>query len=249
MSERTWLYLKIYPGSLVQLDRVIVTVALRIVHENAVEIERWHYLRFVDGDGPHVRFRCLINLDAADAIVSNLGRLEKQAGPQARIDVGYYDPEVRKWGRGYDLSLAEVQFQLASECAAMLISSRTSQRIRRAACEFAFTSICEVLLLDQNSKVAFFETHARWWLGSADLRAAAARVPMPRSEHVPKAFVVAVQDLVCDFRFWCQRHSNPERLVYFAHHLIHLLNNRLGLSPAEEGELAASLWNRVQLSG
>ncbi|WP_434315434.1 thiopeptide-type bacteriocin biosynthesis protein [Leifsonia sp. P73] len=247
MTDLTWLYAKIYPGSLAQLDRVITTTVMRIVRDNEACIDRWHFLRFIDTEGPHIRFRCLIDDDVADSIVASFGNLEEHLGSQARIDLAYYDPEVGKWGAGEDLRLAEVQFQRASECAAVLLESRPSRRMRWAACERLFTAISDVLPLDGISKVSLFETHARWWLGSTDLVSAAAQAPNAPSAQIPPAFLVGVERLVGDFGLWERRHSRPERLAYLAHQLIHLSINRIGLAPAEEGTLAASLWSRNQV--
>jgi thiopeptide-type bacteriocin biosynthesis protein len=244
MSDQTWLYLKIYPGSLDHLDRAVATTVLRIVRDYRVGIDRWHFLRFIDTEGPHLRFRCLIDEGAADSIVAGLRQLEEQIGSQARIELAYYEPEVGKWGAGADLRLAEMQFQHASECAALLLESRPSPRIRWAAGELVFTAMCDVLPLDEKSKVSLFETHARWWLGSSDLVAAATRAPDARPGQTPRAFLVGVEHMVGDFRLWSTRHSRPDRLAYFAHQLIHLSLNRIGLAPAQEGELAAALWRR-----
>ncbi|MEN2741760.1 thiopeptide-type bacteriocin biosynthesis protein [Microbacterium sp. X-17] len=246
MTDLTWLYAKIYPGSLSQLDRVITTMVMRIVRDNDACIDRWHFLRFIDTDGPHIRLRCLIDDDVADSIVASFGDLEEHLGSHARIDVAYYDPEVGKWGTGEDLRLAEVQFQRASECAATLLESRPSRRMRWAACERVFTAMFDVLPLEGISKASLFETHARWWLGSMDLVSAATQAPNTPSSQIPQAFLLGVEQLVDDFGLWSQRHSRPERLAYLAHQLIHLSINRIGLTPAEEGTLAASLWSREQ---
>lgn len=244
MSDLTWLYLKIFPRSPRELDGVVAVVVSALVGEYADEIERWHFLRFVDEAGPHIRLRCLIGLDAADEIVEGLPRYGNLMETRARIEVGYYDPEVRKWGLGGDLQLAEDQFQLASEAAVAFFESRVREHARWEACELAFASIADRLHLDEASRAGFFETHARWWLGPVDLVAAADRAPKRRSPP-PPAFVDGLAELVVDFEGWNHRHSSPERLVYFAHHLIHLSVNRIGLDPKREGELAALLWRKA----
>ncbi|MFI8456044.1 thiopeptide-type bacteriocin biosynthesis protein [Kitasatospora sp. NPDC085464] len=188
-DQRTWLYLKLYPGHLDLLDAALTEVVAPLVEQVAPEAERWFYLRYLDGSGPHVRLRFLVDRDQADALAlrrtSLLAQLTALTGrpgpapltvlpvaptgstgsrPDVRLDL--YEPEYAKWGGPEGLEVAERVFQASSATALRLVAaSDGTVEYRIALGRLVVTRLLDGLGLDGAERDGFLRTHYTWWSG------------------------------------------------------------------------------------
>ncbi|MEU8924987.1 thiopeptide-type bacteriocin biosynthesis protein [Kitasatospora sp. NPDC048545] len=188
-DQCTWLYLKLYPGHLDLLDATLTEVVAPLVDRVASSDERWFYLRYLDGSGPHVRLRFLVSRDQADSLVLQRPLLLKQLAeltgrprrtttpvlpafppgetgsrPDVRFDL--YEPEFAKWGGPHHLETAERVFQASSATALRLIAaSDGTVEYRLSLGRTIVTRLLDGLGLNDVERDGFLRTHYTWWSG------------------------------------------------------------------------------------
>ncbi|KOU02369.1 hypothetical protein ADK86_10930 [Streptomyces sp. NRRL F-5755] len=238
----------------------------------------WFFLQYVDVVGLQlrVRFRGLPErLAAYEAVLDRafdeaLDRFAAADGPPGRFPTRrmvvkrLYEPEYEKFGGPAGVALAEQLMRRGSEAA--LLCSGAGHRPRRTAIAAAHTALMTARLPEE-SRTAFLHQYAWYWSGRG-LRDAPAGRPLPRlAPSDPVAWRRAgilgteVDDVLADAflgpvltsyvdDFWLLvRDAAPSRPDYLtAFHHIHLMNNRLGVVPGEEMQIARLLWLR-RLSG
>jgi thiopeptide-type bacteriocin biosynthesis protein len=138
-----WLYLKIYPRNLNQLDHVvrqIVSPAIRHARADA-DLERWFFVRYADERGWHIRLRLRGSEPArrrwfsefSGLIDATLPSLPEDNSTERRLiptsgaarvqtaQAGYalasYEPECEKYGGVAGMGIAEEFFEASSELA------------------------------------------------------------------------------------------------------------------------------------
>ncbi|MFH8386562.1 thiopeptide-type bacteriocin biosynthesis protein [Kitasatospora sp. NPDC018058] len=208
-ERRTWLYLKLYPGRLDLLDATLTEVVAPLVEEMAPFAARWFYLRYLDGSGPHIRLRFLVEPAQADALVLQrsalMGKLaELTGGPErtalplppvlpagearSRTDVRFdlYEPEYAKWGGPRYLEVAEHAFQASSATALQLLAASDGTVEHRLALgRLVMVRLLDRLDLPRAERESFLRTHYTWWSGlkQASPADAAARDANLRAVH------------------------------------------------------------------
>ena len=247
--ETTWVYTKIYvpPDN---TDAVLVGSILDVVRRYGARIDVWFYLRFFDERGAHIRFRCLTDLDTADEMASTdfeWGR------PNTAIAMDLYEPETGKWGDGSGLRASERVFQISSEIALRLLASASGIGDGRLATGIIFIiEIAQTIGLSVEQRRGFVETHFNWWSGNAALSSERyAEISSKLDEAIPgiRAFFDdsgSRENARVDSRRFAEsvaasfdEMSDARRSVlYFAHQHLHLMLNRLGLSPLDEAAVA-----------
>ncbi|MEU4584682.1 thiopeptide-type bacteriocin biosynthesis protein [Kitasatospora aureofaciens] len=189
LDRRTWLYLKLYPGHLDLLDATLTEVVAPLVEQVAPCATRWFYLRYLDGSGPHIRLRFLVDQSQADllvlqrpALLAQLNLLtgwpgraplpvlpalpagDARSRPDVRFDL--YEPEYAKWGGPQCLETAEQVFQASSETALQLVAaSDGTVEYRLALGRLIVAQLLDGLGLSEAEREVFLGTHYAWWSG------------------------------------------------------------------------------------
>lgn len=243
-----WLYVRLYTGPSQNTDALLPAVAQWVTERGPTM--RWHFLRYLDPSGVHLRLRLCADPDAVDLWYLALAELESAVGclraePLRRLvadpagvtvgtrtglSLGVYSPEREKYGVGADLVVAEDHFHRASQwCVDHRVWTMSLER--RAALAAAYLARLAAALGPD-----ILLAHRTQWGGRL------------RMAGMPKEGLQLVMQHVA--REW--RESSPDRLVadlvashlhasaygssplVRALHLAHMDLNRLGLNPAEE---------------
>ncbi|MEW1633388.1 thiopeptide-type bacteriocin biosynthesis protein [Streptomyces sp. NPDC093801] len=265
--EHDWLYYRIFVRDRRDLTPLVHHTVRRIVAAAHVIDPRggWFFLRFVDECGMQVRLRVHGRLDAVAAVEAAADRIlaDTAAMPPelARAYRGHakslYEPEYAKFGGAAGVRLAERASQAASEAALELIGP-DFPRLRLGHALAATLSALELLPAGQRLSFVY---HMTWyWTGqngdrsgplrarvdaaarrlAPDLRRLLAQVRGGPYRGVHDAYGLGLRDLLARHRAAGIPRTGPHLLF----HLIHLTNNRLGVTPAEEAVLAR--WIRAE---
>jgi len=196
------------------------------------------------------RFGDLRALRAADLNVP--GMLAPPGGVAATFDsdvvVDLYEPEWTKWGGPAYLPVAEHMFEHSSVAALDLIDvTRRGWQDRLAVAVAIIDDSLDRVGLLGDDRARFLDEHFRWWSGGASLtdprrraldgvvEAIAGQVRTRRGEHAKRGDCT---DPVGDFTRALATTltiSNPEQKpAYLLFHHLHLMLNRVGVSPHEE---------------
>lgn len=238
----TWTYWKVY-ASPAAMDGLVLGLG-DLVERVAGAEAHWHFLRYVDHVGPHLRFRASTTPPVADALHGARHELGHPVG------VDLYEPEVHKWGQAGVIA-AEKVFT-----ASTLLALR-SIRDRRNIAGRVIRHTTARLVPDERVRQAVLRTHAAWWLGESgaesgrvDSALTALRekgVPSrPDEDAVPipllEEFAARLADAMHD--------AGPEHPpAYHLHQHVHLTMNRLGLDPRGEAEVALRELVRLEQTG
>jgi thiopeptide-type bacteriocin biosynthesis protein len=150
-----WLYFKIYPREFRQMDQVIEQIVHPAIYgaRDKSGLDRWHFLRYADQRGWHIRLRLRgtrqfheewsRNIRAlVDAVLPQLEerpRVPRLISSTASFDthiaepgceLGTYEPEYEKYGGTLGVAIAEELFEASSETAvkALLTIQDSSSR-------------------------------------------------------------------------------------------------------------------------
>ena len=219
-----WLYLQLYPRDLAAMDALVrggVAEAVRAARA-AAPIDRWHFLRFLDEDGPHVRLRLRGSADALGAAQAAMA--PALAGAWVRLEL--YEPELDKYGGPAGVAAAERVFEASSELALAALARPCAEASRRGLALDLMRRAAGVFLA-AGQHAAFWAAYARYWDAPGEVRAAA---PAPRLDVAAADYTGALAD--------CALAIDPRHACF---HHVHLTNNRLGVYPREEALLAAQL--------
>jgi thiopeptide-type bacteriocin biosynthesis protein len=238
----TWTYWKVYAPP-TEVDRLVLTLR-QLVERVAGAATDWHFLRYADHSGPHLRFRAFTAPSIADA----LHAMRHQLGHPVRPDL--YEPEVEKWGSTGVVG-AERVFAASTLLAAQAIEQRTdiSDRVLRRT--------VAVLVPDERSRRSVLRTHAAWWMGERDpdgggveRALSALRDEPPSGAQDREAGSDEFLQRFVDDLAAAMRTAGPEHPpTYHLHQHLHLTMNRLGLDPHREAAVALRELVRLERTG
>lgn len=170
-----------------------------------------------------------------------------------------YEPEYTKFGGPQGLQLAEDLLQLGSETA-LTCSVGPGRRERRVTVGAAHTDLM-VNELPAEHRTPFLHQYAWYWSGrgrqdapwagrgpalTPEEPSARRRAGRLRSQIADLVSDAPLRDSLTDYvhRFWRQARTaeggHSDYVTAFQH--IHLMNNRLGVVPSEERQIARLLW-------
>lgn len=221
-EDHVWVSWHCYPKSINGADRCIDL----LLEESVVSwraAASWHFLRYVDENGFHVRFRMLVPLEVADRSVEIFEKLKaklvvvsmrgwkplrgQEVFPHLVIPIReasdikweLYKPELRKWGSGDSLEQAHHLFLQSSQLAAKVIEREPSPSERALYGLFLLHFIQTLLPISETQSDAFLRTHANWW--SDD--------PLGRTEGMKNSDTAAAVRL----DRWIERQQGSEELL------------------------------------
>lgn len=134
--ERDWLYVKVYSG---QGDDVGALLPAVLEWKASLHgADRWHFLRYMDSSGHHLRVRLRGRAEDVDDWYRDLPRLEQlarresgrtmtriihdpmveRAGHRSGVSVCLYSPELAKYGGPEGMEDTEILFQKSSQACA-----------------------------------------------------------------------------------------------------------------------------------
>ncbi len=245
VPEASWLFVRLYAARATRaarasdgFDRVLADgipqVLARGLHE------RWFFLRYADGVGPHLRLRLRPRPGRTDELTAALEAMTGEAGAEAVFDV--YVPELDTFGGPTGMAIAEELFELSSEIAIQLVRDhQAGGGPPRALCP-DLMALVVAAFPPRGGEQRF------WWLYAQRLGSGTAGAA-PVVSGVPAA---AAGALLERWREGLQRSATRYRELAtrppseaLAAHFLHLMNNRLGVSIGEEARLAALLAERA----
>ncbi|WP_179079196.1 thiopeptide-type bacteriocin biosynthesis protein [Streptomyces rectiverticillatus] len=260
--ETDWLYYRIFAEHRQGVQQLLDGPVREIVAEGRrlCPGHRWFFIRYFDKRGPQIRLRQHGPLDAlaelerlAGSVLERAGRADGVAGYTGFVP-GLYEPETAKYGAGNGIERAEEVFRASSELALRFSGPRhTPLRLGHAI--VATASAMDILPPAQ--RVSFLY-NMRWYWSGRDGRAAEEQRHRIRSAAIrnrealearfrmvhggPQAQAQAVQEYTDLLRETLRTPFPGRRTVpYLLFHFAHLMNNRLGLLPAEEALVAEFL--------
>lgn len=272
MTPETWTYWRIYSPTVAALDAITVEFAAEYVPSG----HEWHFLRYVDTIGYHVRLRVRMSLNEADCVHGRLPEArerlrglwdrsrtthpaaypgfaaqDRAALPAALVVPAVYAPETRKWGTGADLARAEHLFHVSSTAVTRSLDRTVLTWQDRFAIGSSFLqAICDELQDHGLSSQSFLEFHTKWWKGpdrsSAQVDPLSAWVTTAETHTCDKDYADLARACVGEVT-----DGNIRIGLSRLFHQTHLTLNRLGISPLEEGILSRVLieHNAVQKGG
>ncbi len=257
MPDQEWLYVCIYSGT-----GDDVGILLPEVHYWAQDLppaDRWHFLRYVDMTGHHLRVRMRGTIKDVDCWYEALDQLRGQlssikprmmtrvlsdplvpiGGGRVHVDLSFYSPELEKYAGRAGMDDAEELFTTSSN---MCIDERVWEwgaryRLARAV---AFLRDVDRTLSDEPGD--FARAVAQRW---AQRMAWAGLAPHRISDQIPQILdqidgdIPADTHTVADAHVWAAR-RHLLRQPSYPLDVVHMHLNRTGLNPPEEG-LAAYL--------
>jgi thiopeptide-type bacteriocin biosynthesis protein len=259
----TWVYWKFYPLAPNEAD-LAITYFLRFMHREVQPVVQWHFVRIVDPDGFHIRFRFLTHRDSADSAVEAFIRLaevlpdlsagewkpirphaEELLARRRRRELQWrtYAPETNKWGTGENLRLAHRTFSTSSRFAVEALDSIGDARDRTLVAMTLLTSVRESLPLKRDDSIGFLRQHQSWWdprgslaqLGESD--SATMRRVTRRRDEMPSEIgpaIAAARLHGAEIVDASLRSGGERNPLYFAHQHVHLAINRLGIHGTDE---------------
>jgi thiopeptide-type bacteriocin biosynthesis protein len=259
-----WLYYRLYAGTPTDLQALLERVVRPLVRTAAgAGAGRWFFLRFLDGQGYHVRLRWYGDLETIAAIEQHARRALRSAygserdswmtNPAQRLPeyhTAVYEPEYVKFGGEPGVELAECIFTVSSE--AVLTGFDAAYWPRRVAYAAVHMALA-VELLPPQQITAFLHQYEWYWCGqgrhprhTAQVRSVAARIlpdleSMARQLCSDRAAVGPLRHYVRTLHGALSGRDRPRIARSDAHLLfdhVHLTNNRLGVTPMEEAMLA-----------
>ncbi|GAA3535403.1 hypothetical protein GCM10022222_18760 [Amycolatopsis ultiminotia] len=251
-----WQYWRVYVSDLAEVTRLLDEVVRPALDRHRDAVRRWFYLQYMDLSGLQLRLR--VRAEPAQGVADELERRFAERG--AEVLPRRYEPELAKFRGRAGVELAEQIAHLGSETALKLLPGRaSSRRVTQAA---AHTSLV-VAGLPAAQRVSFLHQYAWYWSGKG-ARTTVWRPPMAAARPddpsaVTKATrlqdgvsrLLEVDEIGIPLRryaglFWRLYHESPRPVLPYraAFQHIHLMNNRLGVVPGEEAQIARLLWLR-----
>lgn len=263
MTRRHWTYVRLLVPTTKALDIACNRLADDEPFDRLRAEHPWFYLRFVGVLGPQIRLRMLCGEDGRDAVerqaflawasrwygeLTDVVRDMPAAaqGPfpgRIGFDVASYRPEVNKYGSAE--VVGGVEDLWARQCDALMgLWGDATQQTARTLC---WTVVARAVTRELFGTDAMSErsTHASYWAravrptpqASARFNSGLAKLVLHVDEggaEVPPTIETMTTDLVDSIRAFaeCERAADRSSLSF---NLLHILANRLGLSPLEEG--------------
>jgi thiopeptide-type bacteriocin biosynthesis protein len=263
LPSHDWLYYRLGVGAPVEgyhLIRLILAPTIRELCGHRPDL-RWFYLRYLDHTGLHLRLRFHARLTELEHIESHLGTVLKAAYSENQpawrvtgVGVGYrrliYEPEHAKYGDESGIELAERFFQLGSEFAIRCVEQPEYWR-HRLAYGLAHTNLV-LATLPAGSRTSFLHQYEWYWTGMTRGKATRQQIALTGKRTTGPVLdtvaALAAGDRLDHLRryagsFWelmgsrlRSRVARTDQHLIFNH--LHMMNNRLGLSPLEEALIA-----------
>lgn len=193
-----WLYFRVYPGRPASpiVDGLIERGFQSVL--DLVPFERWHFLRSLDADGLHMRWRLLPKGQVDDVLASQMATvLEDAVGVASEIRTVAYRPIVPvpppdEWTtrqiRGVvsdayrsdtdtfgqeGISAAERLFQCSSELAISVLQAESRGDLtRKSIVPLLMQETALALLADSSATESFWGRYADYWVGAGLWRGA-----------------------------------------------------------------------------
>ncbi|MFD8750525.1 lantibiotic dehydratase C-terminal domain-containing protein [Kitasatospora sp. NPDC059577] len=235
--------------------------ALHLLHLWACAQEAPDWIRLLPHPGVRDGLAALLlygHAAALDALAADANDPPGPFPPRRAVVKRLYEPEYAKFGGPDGVALAERLMQRGSEAALLCAGPR--HRARRTTIAAAHTHLVTAHL-PPTQRTAFLHQYAWYWAGRGRRDAPSPRA-LPRlapgdARAVRRAEVLhgRVGDVLADRElgpvlgsyaddFWRlvgeAGLARPDYLTAFHH--IHLMNNRLGVVPGEEFQIARLLW-------
>lgn len=286
-AENDWIHYNIYTGKLEKMDSVIENILFPLIENIQLEIDvkKWFFMRYIDQEGPHLRFRLLVPStmwkktivfmeEESDSIIThikempdiNMQRLlpvgsHTDFPSGVKIELGLYDPEVKKYGGQLGLEYAEDLFQASTKLVGNFISQINEIKVDRF--ELALNIMkwtVESSSLSQQELYTFIYEYVLYWgdsgYGQSNMTTHLLKQAENKSDYIEKVFANGNQFSNNPYmKDYLERLQNllklakdsediqqTERSLLF--HYLHMMNNRIGVWPIEEAYLAAllSIW-------
>lgn len=265
---RNWTYVKWLLPNVEALDRTVTALAESPDFALRRHDQPWFFLRYVDFYGPQLRLRVLAEPGqrlplvewARNWYLEQITELEEAGlgspgGPvpgRMGFDVAPYRPETTKYGSIACVERVEDLWTRQCPQVLDLWSPPHTKSARIAVYTTVALEVMEGLGLAGDNGSAF-RTHAWYWLRSMNPSQQVAQRFIGQVRHAvvgpqggtrrtsPGTFstdlLVAIQDLV-DL-------PDSRAMAHYAFNLLHILANRLGLAPIEEGLVMMALAETV----
>jgi thiopeptide-type bacteriocin biosynthesis protein len=240
-AHNSWLFVRLYASRTSHAFERLIADAIPAVLARGLH-ERWFFVRYADEDGPHVRLRLRPWPGRGDELAAALDAMASEAGARAAFEA--YVPELDKFGGPAGMAIAEELFELSSAIAVELVrGEQTAGAPGRALCA-DLMALVVAAFPPPGIEHRFWSLYARR-LGAAaasslPAAAAAAATTPANAGAVLERWRAGLERCAARYRELATR-PPPEVL---AAHFLHLMNNRLGVSIAEEAQLAALLAER-----
>jgi thiopeptide-type bacteriocin biosynthesis protein len=243
-----WLFLVIRPGADEDLDPLVTDVVgplADLARDDRESVLRWFFLRYQDQTGPHVRLRLLCPLRLAEHF-EQLAAVYSSGLPRPALAL--YEPEWEKYGSADGVAHAERVFESSSILALELVREGLATQ-RRRAIALALMEASASIFLPCDRRREFWLTHAEAWRrlsreSAPDWTAPAGAEAEGVCDRPAVAQYIAELEVT---RQMIQAGGLTGSAVHWLFHLVHLTNNRVGVSPPEESALAREAAARAEL--
>lgn len=250
------------------LDEAVISRVVRPVMSHHCPAGNWHYLRYFDERGPHIRVRVFtesasdemllldrVTSDLERGLISVLDSVQasdhRQAGlfgathlplPSTRdagVHISLYEPEEQKYAGPEGLRIAEEIWNASTQEAVRHLDPAWTPESRLLhTAGDAYLATVRFFGSDFQAIRSFWTGYAKFWSGGDQNRLA----ELPESVFL-QDMIPALDDVV---RTRSKSDSSwPERLAQMCqgdpmqlNHQVHLHNNRLGVGPEDEAALA-----------
>lgn len=250
------------------LDDAVISRVIQPVMTQNCQPGTWHYLRYFDERGPHVRVR-LFTEDASeekallDTITAGLeARLRStldSSGPgdyratsvyaernlqlpstrDAGVRICLYEPEMQKYGGAGALRAAERIWNTSTREALHHLDPAWTPTSRLAhAAADAYLATRHFFAHDFEAIRSFWTVYARFWSGGDQNRLAALPEDATLHDLLPELEERTETPATLRSSWPAQLAQMCESEATMLNHQLHLHNNRLGVSPGDEAALA-----------
>lgn len=253
--NQDWLYLKIYTGAGDDIGPLLPVASEWM--RTLTGVSRWHFLRYVDALGHHLRLRLRGTPEDADVWYQHIGELDRavraaeprtaeriirdpmtESGQHSGIAVSVYSPELAKYGGAASMDDTERHFHASSEScvAANVWRWQARQRLGQTV---HYLQAVEKNLGEQPGALSA-RVVQRWaprirYTG-IDMRKLSERLPgMRRAIVVGEGLHPYLQDLSVSAANLVNKHTGREGVpASFPLDVVHMDINRIGVNPLEE---------------
>ena len=185
--NQSWRYYKAYPGPTIGGVEQLVAETIPELLSEALQVDRWFFLRYTDEGGGHLRLRMRVAPEAAPKIerllADGVQRLANAAIPlyrpvldpsafgawstdtrPPRVETATYEPEIEKFG-SLGIGIAEELFERSSEIALRVIRGERSRGCpRKTLVPILMQDVLAIFAPQERS--TFWPFYARSWLAN-----------------------------------------------------------------------------------
>lgn len=257
MTTRNWTYVRMLTPTFTLLDAAVTRLNTEGEFRAFIAERPWFFLRFVDVLGPQLRIRTAFDEHDQTAFIhwahgwyaelvaayddDDLAAVDGPIPGRIGFDVCTYRPEIEKYGSLDAVERIEDLWTRQSPPALELWSPASSRTARVGLWSMVAHDVMRQLF-EPTPRTEAVVAHANYWLQSTtpgpttgDFVARIGELMRRFNAHEPMAQQVAfADDLVVTIEGLAEL---PDAVTTesYAFNLLHILANRLGLSPVEEG--------------